>query len=137
MTLAVPIRQADMITRPKLIGVGLHYGIRFWLWNGEVRVLDFQSDSTAREVSEAEFAEGRRVTTRHQITDSRAIRSVWQRVQRFWRNHGPFDIAGNNCEHAARYVMFGHQKSDQIAGLLFIGVIALVVVVAAGTRRAA
>lgn len=121
MTLAVPIRQADLITRPRIIGVGLHYGIRFWLRNGDVRVVDFQSDSTARELSEAEFAEGRPVTTRHRITDPICVRSVWQRAEEFWQDHKPFDIAGNNCEHTARHVMFDLKKSDQIATVAFFG----------------
>ena len=36
-----------------------------------------------------------------------------------------FNLLGQNCEHFAKYVVYGTRRSDQVVGMAFLGVIVL------------
>jgi hypothetical protein len=131
-----PPPSVSLITRPKLAGPGEHYGVLFtrvanWfdrspMSDGLVRVVYDLNTAGPRELSMDEFAEGHQVQVRAYYTDPDVVEAAHHRLNEGCRGHrARFDLGQRNCEHWARWVVTGEERSSQIAGLGFVGAIVL------------
>lgn len=110
-----PIR---IISRPKLTGVGEHWGVQ--LPNGDVAHLTPDGEQV---VSFAEFAQGRPVTEiRRAALDQRA--HIMQRLALSLQQRGGYRLLERNCETYATWLLGETPRSPQVEGVIFLGLIA-------------
>lgn len=121
--------RAQLLSRPTDEGVGRHYGIALWSWDGSARVIEKQR--TGIEANPyCEFFRLGDVRIEGSIDDPSELRRLEDRLARaaaWWR---PWNLFSSNCEHFARQLFEGGAVSYQvrtgvllacIAGLIWAG----------------
>ncbi len=110
-----PIR---IISRPKLSGIGEHWGVQ--LPNGNVVHLTPTGEQI---VSFNDFAQGRPVKESRRAAPEQYAQ-VMQRVTLSVQNPGPYRILDRNCETYATWLIGEKPQSPQVLGIVILGVIA-------------
>lgn len=110
-----PIR---IISRPKLTGLGEHWGVQ--LPDGNVAHLTPEGEQI---VSFTEFAQGRPIKeVRRAAPEQRA--QIMQRLSLSLQHRGPYRLLDRNCETYATWLLGEKPRSPQVEGVIFLGVIA-------------
>lgn len=110
-----PIR---IISRPKLTGLGEHWGVQ--LPDGNVAHLTPDGEHV---VSFAEFAQGRPIKeVRRAAPEHRA--QIMQRLSLSLQHRGPYRLLDRNCETYATWLLGETPRSPQVQGVIFLGLIA-------------
>ena len=110
-----PIR---IISRPKLTGLGEHWGVQ--LPDGNVAHLTPEGEQI---VTFAEFAQGRHIKEiRRAAPEQRA--QIMQRLSLSLQHRGPYRLLDRNCETYATWLLGEKPRSPQVEGVIFLGVIA-------------
>lgn len=113
-----PIR---IIARPKLSGLGEHWGVQ--LTNGNVAHLTEQGE---RMVTFSEFAQGckvREVRRANPYLHDQILRRVFISTQ----NPGQYRLLDRNCETYATWLIGEQPQSPQVLAALAVGIIAALV----------
>lgn len=111
-----PIR---IISRPKLTGLGEHWGVQ--LPDGNVAHLTPDGE---RVVTFAEFAQGRAIKeVQRAAPEQRA--QVMQGLSISLQNQGPYRLLDRNCETYATWLLGETPRSPQVQGFIFLGLIAV------------
>ena len=84
-------------------------------------------------MSYKEFARGRAVLAEAAVEEPGAVVQAFERLVESIEKAQGYDFFRRNCEHFARKVVFGEDRSLQVEVLLFVA--ALVVVIAVLGRR--
>lgn len=110
-----PIR---IISRPKLTGLGEHWGVQ--LPDGNVAHLTPDGEQV---VTYAEFAQGRAIKeVQRAAPEQRA--QVMQRLSLSLQNQGPYRLLDRNCETYATWLLGETPRSPQVQGFILLGLIA-------------
>jgi hypothetical protein len=110
-----PIR---IISRPKLTGLGEHWGVQ--LPDGNVAHLTPEGEQI---VSFTEFAQGRPIKeVRRAAPEQRA--QIMQRLSLSLQHRGPYRLLDRNCETYATWLLGEKPRSPQVEGVILLGVIA-------------
>ena len=110
-----PIR---IISRPKLTGLGEHWGVQ--LPDGNVAHL---TPDGKHVVTFAEFAQGRPIKEiRRAAPEQRA--QIMQRLTLSLQHRGPYRLLDRNCETYATWLLGETPQSPQVQGVIFLGLIA-------------
>lgn len=110
-----PIR---IISRPKLSGIGEHWGVQ--LPNGNVVHLTPVGEQI---VSFDDFVQGRPVKeVRHAPPDQYA--QIMQRIALSVQNPGQYRLLDRNCETYATWLIGEKPRSPQVQGVVVLGLIA-------------
>jgi len=113
-------REVLKISRPKLTGVGKHFGVD--LQDG--RVVHFASDGVIQFTTPEGFACGRDVLHRKSLSaDQYAV--VLERLRLALLNPRPYHSSDWNCETFANWITEGKAESSQVNGIAVLAVIAL------------
>lgn len=111
-----PIR---IISRPKLTGLGEHWGVQ--LPDGNVAHLTPDGEHV---VTFAEFAQGRATKeVRRAAPEQRA--QIMQRLSLSLQYRGPYRLLERNCETYATWLLGETPQSPQVQGIVFLGLIAV------------
>lgn len=113
---------ARLISRPKLVGLGIHYGVRV---NGLPRFADVVFDFTdqgVRVILPEEFARGRPVRPLKYKPFPEAL-EVIRRADELLRQRPGYGALYPNCEHAARWVFDGKAESTQVNGVVGMSIL--------------
>jgi len=120
-----------LISRQKLMGgPGLHYGVAQVDLFGQVHeVVHLTHNSKVVSESLHDFLAGLPIRGWVAVTDPSAVLVAHARLQTAIRNSSRwrYDLAGRNCEHFARWIVFGHDRSDQVAQCAFFGLTGLLI----------
>jgi hypothetical protein len=116
------------LSRPKLSGLGKHAGVLIE-WLGGSFVVDRQSDRGLKFVSFEEFAHGRAVVAEATIEERSAVARAFERLKESLETAPGYDLFKRNCEHFARKVVFGEERSHQIEGVVLLAVLVAAIVV--------
>lgn len=109
-----------VVTRPKKLGVGTHWGVQFP--NGYV--YDYVAGLDLRVTTREGFADGKVVTVVRRIPWNLAF-AVRARLDELARNPRKYDLLTWNCESFAEWLTSGDPKSAQVVGaLLVFGIVA-------------
>lgn len=114
-----------LIRRPKLAGLGWHYGVVCFDYLHEVIcVVDVDPGRGLRFCSLDEFAPKHNHRIEDEVTDYALVQAAVARLDelRYELSSWDFHIANANCEHFAEWVITGKLKSRQIE---FVGIIGL------------
>lgn len=110
-----PIR---IISRPKLTGLGEHWGVQ--LPDGNVAHLTPDGEHV---VSFTEFAQGRPIKEiRRAAPEQRA--QIMQRLSQSLQHRGPYRLVDRNCEIYATWLLGEKPRSPQVEGVIFLGLLA-------------
>ena len=110
-----PIR---IVSRPKLTGLGEHWGVQ--LPDGNVAQLTPDGEHV---VTFAEFAQGRPIKEiRRAAPEQRA--QIMQRLTLSLQHRGPYRLLDRNCETYATWLLGETPQSPQVQGVIFLGLIA-------------
>lgn len=110
-----PIR---IISRPKLTGLGEHWGVQ--LPDGNVAHLTPDGEHV---VSFTEFAQGRPIKEiRRAAPEQRA--QIMQRLSQSLQHRGPYRLVDRNCEIYATWLLGEKPRSPQVEGVVFLGLLA-------------
>ncbi|WP_334189734.1 NC domain protein [Noviherbaspirillum sp.] len=110
-----PIR---IVSRPKLTGLGEHWGVQ--LPDGNVAHLTSDGEHV---VTFAEFAQGRPIKEiRRAAPEQRA--QIMQRLTLSLQHRGPYRLLDRNCETYATWLLGETPQSPQVQGVIFLGLIA-------------
>ena len=110
-----PIR---IVSRPKLTGLGEHWGVQ--LPDGNVAHLTPEGEQI---VSFTEFAQGRPIKeVRRAAPEQRA--QIMQRLSLSLQHRGPYRLLDRNCETYATWLLGETPQSPQVQGVIFLGLIA-------------
>jgi len=105
----------QIIARPKLIGIGEHWGVRL----PDGRVADLSADRGLRVMSMEQFAAGRPTKIVRHIPD-RLAPEVMHRLQLAFTERRAYDAIGWNCEHFANWLTAAKMESPQVSGVLLL-----------------
>jgi hypothetical protein len=109
-----PIR---IISRPKLTGVGEHWGVQ--LPDGNVAHLTPDGEHI---VTLRDFAQGRPVKeVRRAAPEQRG--EIMQRLTLSLQHRGPYRLLDRNCETYATWLLGETPRSPQVQGIIFLGLI--------------
>lgn len=110
-----PIR---IISRPKLTGLGEHWGVQLPDGNVAHRTPDGEHIVTL-----AEFAQGRAIKeVRRAAPEKRA--QIMQRLSLSLQHRGPYRLLDRNCETYATWLLGETPRSPQVQGFICLGLIA-------------
>ncbi len=110
-----PIR---IISRPKLTGVGEHWGVQ--LPDGNVAHLTPDGEHV---VTFAEFAQGRPIKeVRRAASEQRA--QIMERLSLSLQHRGAYRLLDRNCETYATWLLGETPRSPQVQGIIVLGLIA-------------
>lgn len=118
-----------LVSRPKLNGVGTHFGVAVEIIaTGFVRVYDATSSEGFRELSLAGFCDGKRYRIESTLINRRGIEAAFRRLEEVEHTieSSGFSVFDRNCEQVARYVLTGTWESKQLQTLTALGIAALV-----------
>lgn len=118
-----PIRLTE-VERAKRKGPGRHLGVLVEWMQGSF-VVERHSDRGAHVISLADFSGGGAVTFGRSITAPSEIHLAHRRMCEILERAPGYDLFRRNCEHFARFVIHGQERSSQIDGLLTFGAIGL------------
>lgn len=107
--------QMAIISRPKLNGLGEHWGV---LMPNRL-VAHNTAEKNVHLVTYEEFAAGRTVKVVREISQSQWVTTNW-RLQQELMNQRRYDLINNNCEIFAARITGQPEESPQIQGLLFL-----------------
>jgi hypothetical protein len=110
-----PIR---IISRPKLSGIGDHWGVQ--LSNGNVAHLTPTGEQI---VSFIDFAQGRPVKEIRQAAPEQYTH-IMQRVTLSVQNPGQYRLFDRNCETYATWLIGEKPQSPQVVGVVVLGLVA-------------
>lgn len=110
-----PIR---IIARPKLSGVGEHWGVQ--LPNGDVAHL---SPAGEEVVNLQTFAQGRKVREVRRASPEQHAQ-IQRRLAASLQNPGPYRVVDRNCETYATWLVGEKPQSPQILAVIVFGLIA-------------
>jgi len=110
-----PIR---IVSRPKLSGIGEHWGVQ--LPSGNIAHLTPTGEQV---VSSEHFAQGRKVKEVRRAAPEQYAQ-IMQRVTLSVQNPGQYRLFDRNCETYATWLMGEKPQSPQVAGVVALGLIA-------------
>ncbi len=100
------MKKVKIISRPKLNGLGRHYGVML----EANQCYDFQPFGI-RKITLEDFAQGYHVKTEQEVplTDE-----IFRRIQRIGNKKIRYGLIKFNCESFARYLVTGKAQSNQV-----------------------
>lgn len=110
-----PIR---IISRPKLTGLGEHWGVQ--LPDGNVAHLTPDGEHV---VSFTEFAQGRPIKEIRRAAPEQRVQ-IMQRLSQSLQHRGPYRLVDRNCEIYATWLLGEKPRSPQVEGVVFLGLLA-------------
>lgn len=110
-----PVR---IISRPKLSGIGDHWGVQ--LPSGDVAHL---TPSGEQIISLLEFAQGRPVKEIRRAAPEQYAQIMW-RATTSAQNPGQYRLLDRNCETYATWLIGEKPQSPQVQGVAILGLIA-------------
>ncbi len=111
----IPIR---IVSRPKLSGLGEHWGVQLSCGN----VVHLTQDGERFDGFE-EFAQGRPVKVVRQASPNQAAR-IMQRVTQSLQRPGEYRLLDRNCETYATWLIGEKPQSPQVQGVVVLGLLA-------------
>lgn len=114
-----------VVCRPKLNGLGLHYG----LYLPDLSVVDWSADSVIRRHDPFGFAKGKPIMVVRRVPDSQHFH-VQHRIEQAHFHPTNYDLMNWNCEQFATWLAGEKPHSVQI-GLAVVGALAAVLFLAA------
>lgn len=114
---------ARVLSRPKVGGGGRHYGAE--LWDGSVIHL---TPTGIEKVTREVFSCRHEPVVEH-IVDASSFVPVMDRVQTALHQPQAYRFLEWNCEHFANWIAGRPAKSDQINGVIVVGIVLAVIAV--------
>ncbi len=102
------------VWRPKIGNpFARHYGVLVCIW-GTVTVFELQANDGPRAVQFHEFASGEPVYITRSIRPGWEFQAAFARLRQAWSRRSRWSLFQNNCEHWAKWVVRGEDRSDQV-----------------------
>jgi hypothetical protein len=121
MAMWIDLTRPDIlvVSRPKLDGIGKHFGVDFQ----DGRIVHLLTDGRVEFTTPDGFACGQDVAIEVEIPGQKYL-EVQDRVLALMRNPRPYYLATWNCETFARWIAEGKAESGQVVGVLLLGLLA-------------